>query len=97
MSKPLPPTDQLRDELALHKSTLRRASRPEPREASRNDPNALTHEALRAARRNPAATAALAFGVIAALGPWRSIRLASKAAGLLAVTSRVLSSSERAR
>lgn len=93
--------ERLRRELSARKVAMRAAARPgvaaqqDGNATSDQDSRGVHHQILNAAMRNPAATAAIVFGVVGVLGPWRAVRLASKTAGLAAVARRILPSDSR--
>jgi len=82
--------DRLEFTVRARKAQLRRASRgeDEPRDGERQETSAHQY-LLKQVMEHPGAAAAVAFGVMSVFGPWRSVRLASKAFGAAAMVRKL--------
>ena len=83
--------ERLEREVRARKARLRAAAGDSSRSerASEDDPASLHEQFVQQIMAHPGAVAAVAFGVVSVFGPWRSVRLASKAIGAAALVRRL--------
>jgi len=91
--------DRLRRDLAAKKAAFRRAASPPalPRGERPDAGRSMHHRIVRRAIQNPGATAAVVFGVISAVGPWQTVRLATRGFALVSLVTRLTDQPGRRR